>query len=75
MKSFKEVVAVTQNYLNTNVRVARLQFLCIGSRLFLTSAKENGSNGRETQLCTLCEIKHHTVGNKAFSVLQYCCHS
>lgn len=31
MKSIKEVVAVTQNYVNTNIRVVRLQFLCISS--------------------------------------------
>ena len=31
MKSVKEVAAVTQIYVNTNIRVVRLHFLCISS--------------------------------------------
>lgn len=42
MKSTKEVVAVIQTYVNTNIREVRLQFLCI------SSFQENGSNARET---------------------------
>lgn len=50
MKSVKEIEAITQKYLNTNIRVVRCQILCISSfgSCFSFLSRESHTNGRVT---------------------------
>lgn len=67
MKSIKEVEAVTQKYVNTNIRIVRYQFLCISSfgSCFSFLSRESHINGKETRLLFKASLVYNATHNQA----------